>query len=570
VTCTQCHAGLFTADTTKACQLCPIGTFSSASGAGCQKCASGTADTDSDPTTMCATCVPGRYALSGSAVCRECPSGRADVDRTAATLCLACPAGRFSAPGSIQCSPCPAGEADTDRDPATSCASCKTGSYAAAGSISCDRCPRGTHDDDNNASSICVPTLRASFGTVLVDGALSRRHFTTDMTVSINNAGQQSLGLHPSDISVMIYTQRISGTASFRILKGLKSADFATKTPEGKMVKAFRQGMARMFHVQASDVVVEATWPGTAGHSAWATQGRRNLQQASGFSEWALVYRSICTTDVSGRVLTPQFTAQLALAVNAVLPGSVSVSGSAAQGAAQMMVSRPTVRTDLTYVIAMRSSSDARALDTRIALVLRSPPIGRFGGLKIRGAVGLHAQSNATGQVPPQVKLSKGTVTAKISLAISLSTIPAGSPARASFESAFISDMAGLLNVDKVRILVNGVMSGSVVVDFSIKPAQSGQPIPLMQVKSVFSAPGVQLSATQAITTTSVTNIHVQQTAVSPAPISPPAPAAVVGRAQRTVHAPTGSGVTPVEVSWVALLLMLGMQMLGTCAVNCA
>jgi hypothetical protein len=44
----------------------------------------------------------------------------------------------------------------------------------------------------------------------------------------------------------------------------------------------------------------------------------------------------------------------------------------------------------------------------------------------------------------------------------------------------------------------------------------------------------------------------------------------VVGRAQRTVHAPTGSGVTPVEVSWVALLLMLGMQMLGTCAVNCA
>ena len=127
--------------------------------------------------------------------------------------------------------------------------------------------------------------------------------------------------------------------------------------------------------------------------------------------------------------------------------------------------------------------------------------------------------------------------------------------------------MAGLLNVDKVRILVNGVMSGSVVVDFSIKPAQSGQPIALMQVKSVFSAPGVQLSATQAITTTSVTNIHVQQTA---APISPPAPAAVVSRAQRTVHAPTGSGVTPVGVSWVALLLMLGMQMLGTCAVNCA
>eukprot|EP01047_Picozoa_sp_COSAG01_P080280 COSAG01_NODE_15545_length_1324_cov_72.912653_1_plen_430_part_01 len=61
--------------------------------------------------------------------------------------------------------------------------------------------------------------------------------------------------------------------------------------------------------------------------------------------------------------------------------------------------------------------------------------------------------------------------TAQATLNIDIATIPLGSSERASFEVGFLTEMASSLGIDRQRIRIVGIATGSVVITFDVLPA---------------------------------------------------------------------------------------------------
>jgi hypothetical protein len=81
-----------------------------------------------------------------------------------------------------------------------------------------------------------------------------------------------------------------------------------------------------------------------------------------------------------------------------------------------------------------------------------------------------------------------------------IASIPPGSAKRQSFVASFKSDMARILGkgtppkpIATSRVLVTGLSSGSVIVDFTILPDLTNEPVEQKDLEQAFEAPGVVL-----------------------------------------------------------------------------
>jgi len=127
---------------------------------------------------------------------------------------------------------------------------------------------------------------------------------------------------------------------------------------------------------------------------------------------------------------------------------------------------------------------------------------------------------------PPQDTTKEVVKKVRIKLAIDISTIAPGSPAREQFEQDFSNDVAARLGINASRIIINAISAGSVIVDFSIRPDPvSGQPIQTAVITQQFAEPGISIAGTTtatAITAASVaTQVQAKPTANPDPPVNP-------------------------------------------------
>ena len=104
----------------------------------------------------------------------------------------------------------------------------------------------------------------------------------------------------------------------------------------------------------------------------------------------------------------------------------------------------------------------------------------------------------------PSPSLAAG-VSATLALDMDISSIPGGSPERASFESSFRADVAAQLGgISADRIVILGIQ-GSVTVDFVVLPATDGTALDESVVTSTFATTGVSVAGSA--TTSAVSNV---------------------------------------------------------------
>ena len=70
-----------------------------------------------------------------------------------------------------------------------------------------------------------------------------------------------------------------------------------------------------------------------------------------------------------------------------------------------------------------------------------------------------------------------------------------------NFVVDFKSDTATLLGVDEAQIVVNSVLAGSVLVDFTVSPDANGRSVTVVALSTAFSAPGVSVAGAMTIST---------------------------------------------------------------------
>ena len=99
-------------------------------------------------------CTAGRFSTGTE--CLFCPAGKADTDMDSLSACEACPIGSFAPSGSTECTDCwSEGLYDHDRNPATPCS---------ATMVCTQSCEPGTHDHDCFDTTPCVPCAQGEFG----------------------------------------------------------------------------------------------------------------------------------------------------------------------------------------------------------------------------------------------------------------------------------------------------------------------------------------------------------------------------------------------------------------------
>ena len=75
-----------------------------------------------------------------------------------------------------------------------------------------------------------------------------------------------------------------------------------------------------------------------------------------------------------------------------------------------------------------------------------------------------------------------------------------GSPAREQFKADFAADIATHFQIDAERIIVDTIVSGSVVVTFDIMPDSDDRNVEVLTVQTAFAEAGVPLSRLQLTT----------------------------------------------------------------------
>jgi len=127
---------------------------------------------------------------------------------------------------------------------------------------------------------------------------------------------------------------------------------------------------------------------------------------------------------------------------------------------------------------------------------------------------------NATVQIPGNCSYYPvGTVNTQITMNVVMSAISSPS-ARLTFENNFRQDVANVMNCSVSQVAIDGIRTGSVIVDFSVTPtvdpnSGSSTPVPPSTVAAAFSAP-VSLPNVNAATTSIISAANVQ---VTPAPV---------------------------------------------------
>ena len=87
-----------------------------------------------------------------------------------------------------------------------------------------------------------------------------------------------------------------------------------------------------------------------------------------------------------------------------------------------------------------------------------------------------------------------GLLRAEVTVAVDLAAIAEGTAERAAFEADFARDVAALLGVDAARVVIESIVSGSVVVTFAVLPGADGSGLPPSALEDAFAGGGVQLA----------------------------------------------------------------------------
>ena len=87
-----------------------------------------------------------------------------------------------------------------------------------------------------------------------------------------------------------------------------------------------------------------------------------------------------------------------------------------------------------------------------------------------------------------------GLLRAEVTVAVDLAAIAEGTTERATFEADFARDVAALLAVEAARVVIESIVSGSVVVTFAVLPAADGSGLPPSALEDAFAGGGVQLA----------------------------------------------------------------------------
>lgn len=125
------------------------------------------------------------------------------------------------------------------------------------------------------------------------------------------------------------------------------------------------------------------------------------------------------------------------------------------------------------------------------------------------------AEQNITSRVCR--KFVPNTVSTQISLAQDISSITLGSLQRAQFEQRFQLDVAKALGgIKENRIFINSIKSGSVIVEFSVAPDATGQPIAASTITQAFSKAGIQVAGTTTTKAIAASTVMPPATALVP------------------------------------------------------
>ena len=130
----------------------------------------------------------------------------------------------------------------------------------------------------------------------------------------------------------------------------------------------------------------------------------------------------------------------------------------------------------------------------------------------VHGATAACAFGDGNCQAPPTHPAPANAVKAKLTLNIDMSSITSTS-LRAAFETNFKTDVAAHLEVTADRVVVNSVVSGSVIVDFHVLADASGIPIPTSVLNSKLIS-----GASVAGSTLTVAVAGVERVAAAPTP----------------------------------------------------
>lgn len=113
----------------------------------------------------------------------------------------------------------------------------------------------------------------------------------------------------------------------------------------------------------------------------------------------------------------------------------------------------------------------------------------------------------------------------KMKLNIDLHTIGGeGTESRIKFEADFARDVASALGIVASRIIVNSIVAGSVVVDFSIRPDSAGAPISTAVITGAFGQAGVAIAGTTTAAGISALSISSEVVTKPPPPTPSPTP----------------------------------------------
>jgi hypothetical protein len=87
------------------------------------------------------------------------------------------------------------------------------------------------------------------------------------------------------------------------------------------------------------------------------------------------------------------------------------------------------------------------------------------------------------------------TVVATVSLEGDLAAVGAeGSPERIEFEGAVATDLAAMLGVARSRIVIDSVVAGSLIVGFSVRADDTGNPVESVALRDVLGADDATLA----------------------------------------------------------------------------